>query len=306
MVRLLVIISVTGLLLSTICLSAAAALGGRDVLTNGWSWKNMALRIDDETGDVSFEPAEKGKGGIFINGERVDDDGNQGSYGAFWVGPTETREFAWVGASEVDMGMPADVIYTQGPVPKVVVTAPTATLDRFHIDEEKFRLHGWAATNTFRDVPTASDLQGARPPRVKIEITAPGVTRFDFSGSETLDIKNYAQDSLTLDFSGASKVTAQGAVRLLVLDLSGAADAELANLSAETLSADLSGASQATVAPKSSANIDASGTSRVTLTTNPKQVTSDLSGKAVMEGASGTSMSPLFGSTRATSTTTTQ
>jgi hypothetical protein len=291
MIRLLIIISVVGLILSTVCISAAAAIGGREVMTKGWTWSDWAIRVNEETDDVYIGPAEKGQGGVFVNGERVDDN-DTGDYSAFWVGAEETREFVWSGASEIEMGMPADVTYTQGPTPRVVVTGPKAAIDRFYVDEERFRLRGWRSSNTFSGIPSAADLKGARPPRLKIEVTAPGVTRFDFSGTETLDIRNYSQDSLTLDFSGASKVTGQGSARLLVLDLSGAAEANLAALSVDQLSADLSGAARATAAPNSSANIDASGASRVALTTRPRQVNSDLSGAAQVEYADAATAAP--------------
>lgn len=282
MVRTLVIISVVGTILAVVCLSAAAAMGGSDLARKGWSWSEWAVRVDEENDDVFIGPAPKGQGGVYINGKKVEEDMG-GDYSVMSQGPTETREYVWPGDSEIDMGFPGDVIYTQGPVAKVVVTGPRGALDRFYVDEEKFRLRGWNSSNTFTGIPTDENLNSARPPRLKIEVTAPGVTRFDLSGSETLEVRNFSQDSLTLDLSGAAKAKVEGGARLLVLDLNGAANVEAGDFKAEQLSADLSDASRATVSARASADIDASGASRLIFTNRPNQVSQDLSGAATVE-----------------------
>lgn len=292
MIRLLVILAVTGTLLCVVCISSAAALGGREIMTKGWSWNwsDWAIRVNEDTDEFSIEPAEPGKGGVWVNGERVDENGNP-DYATWMNAPTETREFPWTGSGEINIGMPADLTYTQGPTPKVTVTGPGPALDRFHIEGGRFRLRGWSSTNTFNGIPGPGDISANRPPRLKIEVTAPGVIRFDVSGTETLEIKNYNQDSLTLDVSGASKTTVQGTARLAVLDLDGAARVDLAGLSLETATADLSDASYLVMAPKASAKIDADDAARVTLNTRPQQLTQDLEGAASVDGP-GSSATP--------------
>jgi hypothetical protein len=283
MIRLLVILSVTGLLLCVVCISSALALGGREIATKGWSWNwsDWAIRIDEDNDDFSITPAENGKGGVWVNGERVDENDD---YVSWANGPTETRDFPWTGSGEIDIGLPADIVYTQGPAPKVTVTGPVPALERFHVDGGRFRLRGWSASNTFNGIPGPGDISSNRPPRLKIEVVAPGVTRFDLSGTETIDIKNYNQDSLTLELSGASKATVQGGARLAVLDLDGAARADLAKLNLEQASADMSDASFLIMAPRASANIEADDAAHVTLNSRPQQLTQDLEGAAVVDG----------------------
>lgn len=281
MIRVLTIIAVAGFVLCVVCLSGAAALGGRDLATKGWKFGSWDVNVDEASGDVSIKPAQGRQGSITIDG-----DGDHGVYVGLWEGPTETRDFPWSGAGEIDVGMPADVTYTQGPAPKITVTGPKGALDQFHVDGEDLRLRGWNSSNTFVGIPTDADTaSGDRPPRLKIDIVAPGVTRFDLSGSETLTIDNYNQDSLDLDFSGASKVTAKGSARLLTLDLSGAASADLSGLALQEAEVELSGASRATIAPKAAADFDISGASHVTLLTRPERIVRDVSGAAVIEEA---------------------
>lgn len=285
MIRLLVILSVTGMLLCVVCISSALALGGREIMTKGWTWDpgDWAININEDTDDFSIQPAEDGKGGVWVNGERIDENGNP-DYSAWMTSPTETRDFPWSGAGEINLGMPADLIYTQGPTPKITVTGPAQALDRFEANGGRLRLRGWNATNTFNGIPGPGDISANRPPRLKIEVTAPGVIRFDLSGTETVEIKNYNQDSLTLDVSGASKATVQGTARLAVLDLDGAARADLSALTLEQATADLSDASFLIMAPKLSASINADDAARVTLNSKPAQLTQELEGAAAVDG----------------------
>ncbi len=283
MIRILIITAVSGLLISFACLGGASALGFNDVLKNGWNWNAYDITIDEETDDLKIVPAKDGKGSFTVNGRT---DGDTGDYAVFFEGPTQTREFAWTGAGEIDIGMPADVTYTQGPAPKIVVTAPTGSLDRFYVERENFRLRGWSSSNTFNGVPTADNLSGAnRPPRLKIEVTAPGVTRFDLSGSETITIENYAQDTIEIDLTGAAKATVKGYSRVADLDLSGIADADLSGLKLVEADVELSGESKATLGPEQSLEADVSGRSRLILTRQPPRMRQDVSGASVIESA---------------------
>ena len=180
--------------------------------------------------------------------------------------------------------MPADVTYIQGPTPKITVTGPKGVVERFHADEGDLRLRGWDASNTFEDArPGDTGVGGDRPRRLKITVVAPGVTRFDLSGTETLTIESFSQDTLDIDASGEARVSVKGSVRLLKLDLNGGAHADLAGLTLQRVKADLSGASEATMAPKVSADLDLTGASRVRLLSRPDQLIRDVSGGASIE-----------------------
>jgi hypothetical protein len=204
-----------------------------------------------------------------------------------WTGAEETRDIAWEGASHIDVGMPADVTYVQGPTPKITVTGPKGVVERFHVNEGDLRLRDWDASNTFDEArPGDTGVGGDRPRRLKITVTAPGVTRFDLSGTETLNIEGYSQDTLDIDASGESRVSVKGSVRLLKLDLTGGAHADLSALTLQRVKADLSGSSQATMAPKASADLDVTGTSVVRLLSRPDQLIRDVSDGASVEEVS--------------------
>lgn len=292
MLRVLTIVAVASFVLCVVCLSGAAALGGRDLAAKGWRFGNYDVNINEANGDVSILPAKGAQGSLTIKG-----DGGE-TYVGPWGGPVETREYAWSGAGQIDVGMPADVTYTQGTAPKITVTGPKTALDRFVADGGDLRLRGWSAANTFHGVSIDSEQSGDsrsprlkletingdnRPPRLKIEIVAPGVTRFELSGSETLAIENYNQDRLDLEFSGASKVTAKGSARLVSLDLSGASNADLSGVALQEAEVEMTGATRATIAPKTKADLELSGAARIVLLTNPADLRQDISGAAVVD-----------------------
>jgi hypothetical protein len=178
-------------------------------------------------------------------------------------GPIETREIAWSGASSLDVGIPADIAFTQAPGPgKLMVTGPKGTVDQVEAS---------GSTLGYRD-----DLLNAQ--RVKIVMTAPDVQRFSLSGDETLSIAGYGQDDLDLDVSGTGKISAQGKTRTVKIDVSGDGDADLGKLAAAQASVDISGSGRTTIAPTDRVDVDISGSGEVDLASHPAAVHSDISG----------------------------
>ncbi|MBL8556235.1 MAG: DUF2807 domain-containing protein [Phenylobacterium sp.] len=249
MIRVLVMITVAGFVLSVASLSAAVAIGGPDAIARGswniasghwgdrwdWDWNGDARHI--RRGDSDWPGA---------------------------PGPEATRTLAWSGADKLDIDLPADVRYVQSSGPSsVVVTGPQGALDHIVIRGDSIRY----SSRRYRHYP-----------RVSIVLTAPNVSAFDVSGRNTLTIEGYRQPRLSLDVSGEAEVSGRGETDELSVDLSGSGELELGALKARRANVDVSGAADATLAPIDEARLEISGAGDVRLVTQPKTLETDISG----------------------------
>jgi len=251
MIRVLVMIAVTGFLVSLASLTAAVAIGGPAILESaawgGWG-QHWVHRTDFDGG----------------RWDRWDDrhDGAQA-----------TRDFTWNGGDSLDVDVPADVTYTQAPGPaKITVSGPARLVSEVEIDGGHI---GW--THRRRHMHWG-DLQ--------ITMSAPNVTRFELSGAGKLAISGYKQDKLDLDISGDADVTAAGETGALGLDVSGSGDADLSGLKARDARVDIQGSGDAKLAPTDSAKVDISGSGEVTLLTHPPKLDTNISGSGSLHQSS--------------------
>ncbi len=238
MIRNLVVIAVAGFVLCLAALSAAFAIGGPDAIARGGWHWAGVWQGDDWDRDWDIDVREGG-------------------------GPSATRTFEWDGSDRLSLSIPAEVTYTQAAGPgKVVVTGPERLLDRIEVDNGRIQVRkgGWNMR------------------KVRIEVTAPDVSRFHLSGANELTIADYDQPSLSIDVSGASEVIASGRTDALDIDISGAGEAEMGRLAARDVTVDISGAGEATVAPTGRARLQISGMGDITLVTEPAQLETDISG----------------------------
>jgi hypothetical protein len=256
MIRVLVIIAVTGFLVSVVTLSTAVAIGGPDILADG-AWNHW-------NGDWGWNDHHYGRHGRWAS----DDSGSE-----------TTREVAWTGGDTLDIDVPADVQYTQAPGPgKLTISGPHRLVSDVEVDGGQVRFaHGrhdghWGA--------------------LVIAITAPAVNRFDVSGSGKLSIAGYKQDKLTLDLSGNADVEATGEAKALELTVSGSSDTDLTGLKLETADVDITGSGEATIAPTASANLNISGSGDVTLLTHPAKLESNVTGNGSIHQSDTATPSP--------------
>jgi hypothetical protein len=242
MMRVLVIIAVTGFLVSVVCLCLAVGIAGPDAIARGaWSW---------------------GPGGRWNFGHGI-----WSAHGHHWRrdddGPQATREIAWTGGDSLDVDLAADVSYTQGDGPaKLIVTGPRDAVADVEVEGGHLR---------YRD---DSDHWA----NLTVVMTAPSVTRFGVSGSGKLAIANYRQDKLALDLSGNAEVTGKGETKDVDLGISGSANADLGELKTQSATVDISGSGEATLAPSDEAKLNISGSGDVTLLTHPPKLETDISG----------------------------
>ena len=245
MVRVLIMITVAGFVLSVAALSAAFAIGGPDAIARGgWhladgdNWGGKHWGHDDEEGVADADQ-----------------------------GPQTTRTLAWSGATRLDIDLAADVRYIQSTGPaSVVITGPQRLVDRVVVEGDSVRYeHG-------------RHRRHGRNPALSIVVRAPDISSFDLSGRNTLAIEGYRQPTLRLDVSGRSEVTASGEADDVTLDLSGSGEVDLSALKIKGADVEISGSADASIAPTERAQLDISGSGDVRLLTRPKTLETDISG----------------------------
>lgn len=254
MIRTLFIIAVAGLVLATVSIGGAFALGGRDMARNGWEWT-----FHDRDGDtVSFER----------------DDGTR---------PAEvTRTLDWTGGQSLTIDLSADVDYVQGEMPGVTVTGPAHLVEKVRLAGDRLT---WIedADGPDHERIIFGRRDGGRgiwvqSEEVRIVVTAPNINRFDLESSADLTLRNYDQDTLAIDVSGSGDVRASGRTRALEVDISGSGDADLSDLATTDVNVAIAGSGDATVAPTGKADITLSGSGDVDVTTRPATVNQSVSG----------------------------
>lgn len=254
MVRVLVMIAVAGFFVSLVTLTSAVAIGGPEVFENA-AWDGWGRGHWSRHGDIA--------------GWAWDDDGWDRRHGG---GGETSRDIAWSGGDTLDIEVPADVEYTQGPVAKVTVTGPERAVEDVEIEGGHIQFaHGhhrhWG------------DL--------RIAMTAPSVTRFEISGSGKLAIAGYKQERLDIHITGNGDATAAGETGDLSLDVSGSGDADLGALKARSADVDISGSGEAKLAPTDQAKVRISGSGDVTLLTHPPRLDSNISGSGSLHQEAG-------------------
>lgn len=260
MIRTLLIIAAAGLVLATASLAGAFALGGREMAANGWEWT-----FNDPDGDtVSFRRED---------GTRDVD---------------TTRTLEWTGGQTLTVDLSADVEYVQGDTPGVTVTGPAQLVEKVRLVDGRLT---WADTDgpNHETVVFGRNQHGrgiwVHSEEVKIVVTAPAINTFNVEGSASVLLRDYDQDTLSVDISGSGEVSATGRTRALEVDISGSGDADLGSLVTTDANVAIAGSGDAVVAPTSKADISISGSGDTVLTTRPATVNQNISGSGEVDFA---------------------
>jgi hypothetical protein len=148
-------------------------------------------------------------------------------------GPETTRDLAFSGSDRLDIGYPAEITYTQGPQTRFTVTGPQYILDQLRLEDGgRVIWDGWGQRGWGRR------FRG----RLHIDIVSPNMHEFHLSGAQELHIKNFDQDSLVVQASGAADVEGQGKARRLEARISGAGDLKLEDLTVDDAEIMITGA----------------------------------------------------------------
>jgi len=261
LIRNTLIVAGASFVLAVGCFAGVAAIAGPDILNNGWT-----LPLErDETVVIRENGKVVRTGRHFVQGRHAE--------------PSVDRTFPWTGKDTLTIDLPVDVVFVQGAEAKIVASGPRSYIDRLRVDGGRITLgdndgvdHDSITINAF-GVHVESDSD-----RVKITVIAPDVTRFDVRGSGDLEVRRYDHPTAIVSVSGSGGVEATGRVGSLTLDNSGSAWVDLAELKAKDALVDVSGSGGGAVFATNKAKIDISGSGDVELRTEPKTVTSEITG----------------------------
>jgi hypothetical protein len=233
-IRTLSLIAAVGFVLSLVCFGVAFGIAGgpfsiQDGSLRRWNWHD---------GDhVVINPhAESGRG--------------------------VQRALAWTGGESLEISVPAEVTYVQGPTTSLSVSGPETLVKHLVVRDGRIELE-----------PGVYDGE-----RLRIQLTAPDVRRFELDGDQTLKLQAYDHDRLELVINGSGSVIGAGKATKVELSISGSGRADLSAVAMDAAQVDISGSGDATLGPKASARIDISGSGDVRLTTNPPILQTDISG----------------------------
>ncbi len=177
-------------------------------------------------------------------------------------GPAAQRTLTWSGGESLSVSVPAEITYVQGPATSLVIDGPEGLLKHLVVRDGRIELE-----------PGVYDGE-----RLRIQLTAPDVHRFELDGDQALKIQAYDHDRLELVINGSGSVVGAGKAARVELSISGSGSADLTAIAMDAAQVDISGSGDAVLGPKASAKIDISGDGDVKLTTNPPVLQTDISG----------------------------
>lgn len=129
--------------------------------------------------------------------------------------------------------------------------------------------------NTLR-IESESRLSPTTP--IRIRISAPDIDGLEVSGAANVTVSDLKNSNLSVDSSGASKISISGETSKLTVDVSGATKVDAENLRSDNATIDASGASKVNVNVTGNLSADASGASQIVYTGTPVDVVKKTSG----------------------------
>ena len=257
MIRKLLIVSAAGAAISIACLAAAVALGIQDLGAHGWDWtfSETGNHIRLVKGVPGPAPADASK------------------------------TLPWTGGDLLSVATDADVEYLPGDTSSVTVTGPKEDIERIRIDGARiFSIGEPSHEREFTVHFGKRDIEADRHPRgLKVVVTAPGVKRFEVSGSGGLTVRSYDQPTLDLALTGSGDAELNGHTDSVKLNVSGSGDADLSALQTRDADITVSGSGGSEIAATGKATIDISGSGNVELKTKPESVSSHVSGSGSLD-----------------------
>lgn len=234
MIRSLVIVTLSGLIISVICLSIAGALIGRDLAAKGWDWSTLQDRFEHSDSDP---------------------------------GPNITREIAWTGADKLSINVPSQVVYVQSLDNTVVISGPERIVERLTLENGEIRRSD-AVRYRWRSGDNG----------LRIEVRAASANHFEFNGAQQVEIRSYDQETLTIEVNGAAQVEASGRAGRAEVEMNGAGEIDLSELTLASALIEMNGAGEVTAGPTDSADVEINGVGEVTLLRRPANLTQRIHG----------------------------
>ena len=240
MIRTLAIIAGAGFLTFVVCLTSVIALGGPEIVRDGFVIPAVLEHI--EQGDDYVDPDT----------------------------PSVTRTFAWTGTDELTVDLAADVTLIEGDKPGVVVTGLQRDVDLVRV--EGGRIFWQDGERRVRHIVWRDDRS------LKIVVTAPKVSKVNINGSGDVTLDGYSQPTLDISIAGSGDLDGRGATGKLTVDVAGSGDVDLRNLPAKTAALSIAGSGDINADASDEAVIKVSGSGDVTLSRTPTRLQQDVAG----------------------------
>lgn len=125
-------------------------------------------------------------------------------------------------------------------------------------------------------IETERKLSTSNP--IRVRIFAPDINELDISGAAKVTVNDLKNSSISVDSSGASKISLAGETAKLTIDVSGATKVDAENLKAENAAVEASGASHIGVNVTGRLSADASGASKIVYSGTPANLEKKSSG----------------------------
>jgi hypothetical protein len=113
---------------------------------------------------------------------------------------------------------------------------------------------------------------------IRVMVSMPAIDSLEVSGVANVNVSGVKGDDLSVNSSGASKVSVSGQAEKLNVEVSGATRVDAGSLNVAQATVEASGASQVAVNVSQSLDAQASGASHVTYAGTPSQIKKDTSG----------------------------
>ena len=127
-----------------------------------------------------------------------------------------------------------------------------------------------------------SDGKISKSSQLRVVLTAPTIREVKATGVSKVMLNDVKNDELSLDASGASKITVSGSTASLTIDISGASKVLGSDLVSKQATVETSGASSADIKVSDALNAHASGASHIRYIGSPGIIDVDRSGAATI------------------------
>lgn len=177
----------------------------------------------------------------------------------------QSRSLAWDGDDAVTIKVPSIVHYRRDAGPRLEVTGDPMLLSHLEVKNGRIaldcNLHNW---------------EGKR-----LDITLPGreINDYTIAGLTDLDLQKVDQDRLDITVAGKGKITGDGKVGDLKIEILGRTDAYLRDLIASRVRLRIMGRGDVETSPIDDADITIMGRGDVSLYTEPKHLDTSIMGK---------------------------
>jgi hypothetical protein len=231
MTRKLLIIFAGGLIVAAISFAALVSLGRTGFLDLG----DISGKAEDV---LDFDPRDKG-----------------------------TRTLPLGDATTLEIDIPAEIAYTQGPKAEVVVKGARRVVEAVRVEGGRVFIDDSVRRSLLR-----------KDGSLELTIQSPVIDTFRLNGAQSMTIEDYNQPRLVVEANGAVHLEAKGAAPKIDLRMNGASNADLYEVVNDEAKVEINGASNAKVSPKTSVDIRINGVGNVSLGRRPANINKEIHG----------------------------